>query len=65
LLPEFSSDALAELDKIITPATIDDKQVRDLRNLLWASIDNDDSRDLDQLTVCRNDAGDAVRFLLQ
>jgi exoribonuclease-2 len=36
LLPEFSGDALAELDKISSPATIDDKQACDLRNLLWA-----------------------------
>jgi len=46
LLPDFSGDALAELDKIHAPATIDSGQVCDLRNLLWASIDYNDSRDL-------------------
>jgi VacB/RNase II family 3'-5' exoribonuclease len=51
LLPDFSSEALAELDKIQAPAQADGGSVRDLRDLLWASIDNDDSRDLDQLTV--------------
>ena len=38
--------------------------VRDLRNLLWASIDNDDSRDLDQLTVAESLAGGQVRILV-
>ena len=51
LLPDFSAESLAELDRIHSPATADPGQVRDLRTLLWASIDNDDSRDLDQLTV--------------
>jgi exoribonuclease-2 len=54
LLPEFSSQALAELAQIKEPAKAgqpgQDVQVRDLRGQLWASIDNDDSEDLDQLT---------------
>jgi len=64
LLPNFSDDTLAELDKIHAPATIDSEQVRDLRNLLWASIDNDDSRDLDQLTVAEAMHGDEVKVLV-
>jgi VacB/RNase II family 3'-5' exoribonuclease len=52
LLPEFSPKAAAELARIQAPANINlAAKVRDLRDLLWASIDNDDSEDLDQLTV--------------
>ncbi len=51
LLPDFSPQAIAELDGIHGPATQAEESTRDLRNLLWCSIDNDDSRDLDQLTV--------------
>jgi exoribonuclease-2 len=52
LLPDFSPAALAELDKIQSPATAADG-VRDLTGMLWCSIDNDDSLDLDQLTVAQ------------
>jgi exoribonuclease-2 len=51
LIPDFSPQALAELDGIHGPAIAQNGWTRDLRNLLWCSIDNDDSRDLDQLTV--------------
>ena len=51
LQPEFSPAALAECQAFAGPATSTDAAVRDLSALLWCSIDNDDSRDLDQLTV--------------
>ena len=51
LLPDFSAAVLAEVEKIQAPAVLVGDPIRDLRHLLWASIDNDDSRDLDQLTV--------------
>lgn len=39
-------------------------QVADLRDLLWCSIDNDDSRDLDQLTVAESLPDGATRLLV-
>lgn len=64
LLPDFSAKALAELDRIQAPATTNDVLVRDLRDLIWASIDNDDSRDLDQLTVAEAKPDDKVKILV-
>jgi VacB/RNase II family 3'-5' exoribonuclease len=64
LAPDFSTKALAELDAIHGPATATDKATHDLRNLLWCSIDNDDSRDLDQLTVAETLPDGAVKILV-
>jgi len=51
LQPEFRPEALAQLRAITGPSVERGPGIRDLRQLLWASIDNDDSRDLDQLSV--------------
>ena len=65
LLPEFSLAALAELGKIQEPAAgNNDESARDLTSRPWASIDNDDSRDLDQLTVAEVMPGDKVKILV-
>jgi VacB/RNase II family 3'-5' exoribonuclease len=64
LLPSFSTDEIAELGKIQSPASVNGQPFRDLRDLLWASIDNDDSLDLDQLTVAEKLPGDNLKILV-
>lgn len=63
LEPDVPAAALQELRGIHGPASAG-AEVRDLRELLWASIDNDDSRDLDQLTVAQSLGGGRVRVLV-
>src|SRR5262245_16982285 len=48
--PEYPPAALAELHAI-RGAAVADASIRDLRDRLWCSIDNDAPRALDQLTV--------------
>src|SRR3954462_2684076 len=68
LLPDFSAAVLVEVDRMQAPAGVNGESVaspsgiRDLTELLWGSIDNDDSRDLDQLTVAEVLPDDKVKL---
>ena len=64
LLPDFSAAALEQLKGISGPAVADDPFIRNMRELLWCSIDNDDSRDLDQLTVAQRLANGQTQLLV-
>jgi VacB/RNase II family 3'-5' exoribonuclease len=64
LLPDFSPEAQAEAIQMTGPVPVPDGKVRDLRGLLWSSIDNDESRDLDQLSVAEKLDGKLVKILV-
>jgi exoribonuclease-2 len=64
LLPDFSRAVRDEIGAIAGPATAGSAGIRDLRDLPWTSIDNDDSRDLDQLTVAQPRADGAVTIFV-
>jgi len=64
LLPDFSREVIDELEGISWPATGDAISTRDLTDLPWCSIDNDDSLDLDQLTVAEPLPDGSVKVLV-
>ena len=51
LEPEFSHAVQWQVASLKGPAIESDDSITDLTALLWCSIDNDDSRDLDQLSA--------------
>jgi ribonuclease R len=63
LEPDFGRDVLQQVEALHGPAREEDASIRDLRDLAWCSIDNDDSRDLDQLTWAEQTA-DGARILI-
>lgn len=50
LLPAIPQQVQQEVDAIESPAKPDLSSVKDLRDKLWLSIDNEDTKDLDQIT---------------
>jgi VacB/RNase II family 3'-5' exoribonuclease len=61
LLTDFSRRVRGEIDQIERRPSPAEKDRRDLRALLWSSIDNDDSRDIDQVTMAERADADAIR----
>jgi exoribonuclease-2 len=62
--PVFEPDVLAEVEALDPRAAGRDGAVPDRTALPWSSIDNDDSRDLDQLSAAERLPGGAVRLLV-
>jgi VacB/RNase II family 3'-5' exoribonuclease len=59
--PDFPEAALAEAAALRDAPRTTEVPARDLRALLWCSIDNDESRDLDQLSVAEMQSNGSVR----
>ena len=64
LLGEFDAFALEQLDGIRGPSEENGADIRDMRGLPWCSIDNDESKDLDQLSAALDLGDGSVRIFV-
>jgi exoribonuclease-2 len=62
LLPDFSDEAKAQAAQIARHGAAADPWLRDMRAMTWVSIDNDDSMDLDQVSVAETLATGEVKL---
>src|SRR5579863_2214188 len=64
--PDFPASAKAQLDQLVAhpPVASPNPSIRDLRQLLWSSIDNDTSRDLDQIEFAERLADGTTKILI-
>ena len=61
--PDFSAAVMREVNAIVEPSDAGlPTSTRDLRALMWSSIDNRESRDLDQIEVAERLADGAIRI---
>ncbi|HTJ24439.1 MAG TPA: RNB domain-containing ribonuclease [Gemmatimonadaceae bacterium] len=61
--PDFDAPAKQQLASLTKPASLE-QGVRDLRDRPWSSIDNTESRDLDQVEVAERTSDDCIRLVV-
>lgn len=64
LEPDFSPSALDELNRITQEGFASAKDLVDLSDLPWCSIDNEKTMDIDQITVAEKQGSDVVKILV-
>ena len=64
LRADFAAEAMRQAEAAGQASHEQHGDIRDLRTALWFSIDNDDTRDLDQLSVAEALPGGAARLLV-
>src|SRR5690349_3338748 len=62
--PEFSSEVLSQLKQIESSPSPSVSDARDMRDVLWSSIDNESSRDLDQIEWAEQLPNGDIRVLV-
>lgn len=62
--PDFPPEVAKQLAQIKSAAAPSSSGVRDLRHLLWSSIDNDTSRDLDQIEYAEKLADGTTKIMV-
>jgi VacB/RNase II family 3'-5' exoribonuclease len=64
--PDFPPEVQKQLSDIRAhpPQLVPSDKIRDLRNLLWSSIDNDTSKDLDQIEVAERLPNGDVKIMI-
>ena len=63
-LPDFPADAEAQVAALQRAGPPQQKGIEDLRGLLWSSIDNPESMDLDQLEWAEARPDGSIRLLV-